>query len=307
MGKVSIIGSGNVGANTAFFIVEKGITDVYLYDIQEGLSTGKALDMMEAAPIRRYRNRIIGIDCIEDIRDSESVIIAAGKACTIGRKPEELLKGNMETVFGIVEKTVNISPGSIIIMATEPVDILTGMTAQRFALSRNKILGLGSIVDSSRLKSAVSRELSISAENIIAMAIGRHSGDMIVLPEYTVVSGIPLAQLLSEEKIRSLITGIKDAGNLMAELSECPGTYYTPSAAAAEVIDSIHMDLKRILSVSIEFSGEYGISGVAMSLPCVIGKNGIEKVLTPLLTEAEQNALAKSANAIKEIIADYNE
>jgi malate dehydrogenase len=307
VGKVSIIGSGNVGANTAFFIAEKGITDVYLYDIQEGLSTGKALDMMEAAPLRRYRNRIIGIDHIEDISDSESVVIAAGNACTIGRKPEELLQENMETVTGIVEKIVNISPGSIIIMATEPVDIITAMTAQRFALSRNKILGLGSIVDSSRLKSAVSKELSISAENIIAMAIGRHSGDMIVLSEYTAVSGIPLAQLLSEEKIWSLITGIKDAGNLMAELSECPGTYYTPSAAAAEVIDSIHMDLKRILPVSIEFSGEYGISGVAMSLPCVIGKNGVEKVLTPVLTEAEHNALAKSADAIKEIIADYNE
>jgi len=307
MGKVSIIGSGNVGTNTAFFVAEKGITDVFLYDIQEGLSTGKALDMMEAAPIRRYQSRIIGIENIEDIRDSESVVIAAGKTCTMGKKPEELLKDNMAIVFGIVKGIITFSPGSIIIMATEPVDILTIMTAQRFALSRNKILGLGSIVDVSRLKSAVSRELSISAESIIPMAIGRHSGEVIVLPDYTVVSGIPLTQLLSEKKIRGIITEIKDAGNLMAELSECPGTYYTPSAAAAEVIDSIHMNLKRILSVSIEFSGEYGISGVAMSLPCIIGKNGVEKVLTPVLTETEHEALVKSADAIKKIIAYYNE
>ena len=304
MEKVSIIGSGNVGANTAFFIAEKGVTNVYLYDIQKGLSTGKALDMMEAAPIRKYRNRITGIDDINDIINSESVIIAAGNACTLGMKREDLLAGNWGTVNEIVEKIQKNSPESIIIVATEPVDILTTLIAQRFGLPRNKLLGLGCILDSTRLKSAISRELSISAENITALVIGRHSDDMIFVTEYARISGIPLSQLMSEEKIESLKREVREAGSLMAELAECPGSYYTPSAAAAEVIDSIHMDLKRILPVSVVLSGEYGISGVAMSLPCIIGKNGVQRVLTPTLTGAQQKALEKSAQAIKGIIAN---
>ncbi|OHD72361.1 MAG: hypothetical protein A2W19_13515 [Spirochaetes bacterium RBG_16_49_21] len=307
MEKVSIIGSGNVGANTAFFIAEKGITNVYLYDIQDGISTGKALDMMEAAPIRKYRNCITGIDDINDIRNSESVIIAAGTACSVGMKQEKLLEENWETVSRIVEKIVQISPESIVIVATEPVDFLTTLIAQKFSLPRNKLLGLGCILDASRLKAAVSRELSISAENITAMVIGRDSDDMIVVSEYTRVSGIPLVQLIPEGKIKALIHEVREGGNLIAELSECPGSYYTPSAAAAEVIDAIHMDLKRILPVSVEMEGEYGTTGVAMSLPCVIGKNGVEKVLTPILTKAQQDALKKSAEAIKEIIAVYGE
>ena len=303
MEKVSIIGSGNVGANTAFFIAEKGVTNVYLYDIQKGLSTGKALDMMEAAPIRKYRNRITGIDDINDINNSESVIIAAGNACTLDVKREDLLAGNWGTVSEIVEQIQKTSPESIIIMATEPVDLLITLVAQRFGLLRNKLLGLGCILDSTRFKSAISRELSISAENITALVIGRHSEDMIFVPEYTRISGIPLAQLLPKEKIESLTSKVRESGSLMAELAECPGSYYTPSAAAAEVIDSIHMDLKRILPVSVVLSGEYGISGVAMSLPCSIGKNGVQRVLTPTLTGAQQKALEKSAQAIKGIIA----
>jgi malate dehydrogenase len=303
MEKVSIIGSGNVGSNTAFFIAEKGATDVYLYDIQEGLSKGKSLDMMEAAPIRKYRNRITGIDDISRIENSESVIIAAGNSCNLGMKTENLLAGNWETVRVIVEQIMSHSPDSIIIVATEPVDLLVGMIARTFKPPRNKLLGLGGIIDSTRMKSAISRELSISPENVTAMVIGRHAEDMIVLPEYTRVSGIPLNQLMPQETIEKLEDEVRKAGSLMAELAECPGTYYTPSAASAEVVDSIHMDLKRIMPASIKLEGEYGISGAALSLPCVIGKNGVERVLTPPLSESRRNALKKSAAAVMDIIA----
>jgi Malate/lactate dehydrogenases len=279
---------------------------VYLYDIQKGISTGKALDMMEAAPIRKYRNRITGIDDLGKIDGSESVVIATGSCCPVGMKREDLLEVNWSTVSEVVEKVFNVSPSCIIIMATEPVDLLTIMISRRFKIPRDKLLGLGCILDSTRLKSAISRELAISAENITAMVIGRDSDDMIILPQYTRVSGIPLTNFLPNEKIESLKKEVKEEGSLIAELAECPGSYYTPSAAAAEVIDSIHMDLKRILPVSVELKGEYGISGVALSLPCVIGKTGVEKVLTPVLTEAEHKALANSANALKEIIAGYN-
>jgi malate dehydrogenase len=303
MEKVSIIGSGNVGANTAFFIAEKGITEVYLYDIQEGISKGKSLDMMEASPIRKYRNRITGIDDISMIENSESVIIAAGNSCNLGIKTENLLAGNWETVRGIVEQIMIHSPDGVIIVATEPVDLLTGMIARVFKPPRNKLLGLGGIIDTTRFKSAISRELSISPENVTAMVVGRHAEDMIILPEYTRVSGIPLNQLMPQETIEKLEDEVRKAGGLMAELAECPGTYYTPSAAAAEVVDSIHMDLNRILPVSVKLDGEYGISDAALSLPCVIGKNGVERVLAPLLSESRRNALKKSASAVMDIIA----
>jgi malate dehydrogenase len=306
MEKVSIIGSGNVGANAAFFIAEKGITDVYLYDTQKGISTGKALDMAEAAPIRKYRNRITGIDDIGMTGGSESVVIAEGSSCPVGMKREDLLEINWGPVSELVEKVIKVSPGCVIIVATEPVDLLTIMISRRFKIPREKLLGLGCILDATRLKSAISRELSISAENITAMVIGRDSDDMIVLPEYTRVSGIPLQKLLSSEKIDSLKEEVRVGGILIAELAECPGSFYMPSAAAAEVIDAIHMDLKRILPVSVELNGEYGISGVALSLPCIIGKKGVEKVLTPVLTDAQQKALEKSAKEIKDKIAGKN-
>jgi malate dehydrogenase len=302
MEKVSIIGSGNVGANTAFFIAERGITNVCLYDIQEGISLGKALDMMEASPLRKYRNRITGIEDIGEISDSESVIIAAGSACSVGAKSESLFNSNWGPVSKIVEQVMHIAPESIMIVATEPVDLITTMIAQRYKLPRNRLLGLGGILNSARFKSAISKELSISPENITAMVIGRHTSDMIVVPEYTRISGVPLSMVMEEDIIKVLMNEVREAGDLMAELAECPGTYYTPSAAAAEVVDSIHMDLKRILSVTVELQGEYGVTSAALSLPCVIGKNGVEKVLTPVLTGAQEKALKKSGDAIKEFV-----
>ncbi|TAL37736.1 MAG: malate dehydrogenase [Spirochaetes bacterium] len=307
MEKVSIIGSGNVGANTAFFIAEKGITNVFLYDVVDGLSTGKALDMMEAAPMRGYRNRISGIGDIADIAGSETVIIAVGAGCSLGTKREDLLTLNWPVVSDVMEQIRKSSPNSIVVVATEPVDLLVTMIARNFPIPRERLIGLGGILDATRLKSAVARELSVSPDDVAAMVIGRHSSDMVVLPEYTRVSGIPVDRLLSAEKIDALKAEIAGAGALMAELAECPGTYYTPSAAAAEVVDAIHMDLKRILSISTVLNGEYGICGAALSLPCVIGKNGVEKVLEPVLNGAERDALDRSVAAIKEIVSTCTE
>ncbi len=302
MEKVSIIGSGNVGANTAFFIAEKGITSVVLHDVKEGLSTGKALDMMEAAPLRKYRNRIRGIDDISGIKNSETVIIAAGRGRTPGMKREDLAAENWAIIKEITEQVLKHSPDSIIIVATEPVDILTTLVVKEFTLDRTSVLGLGGILDATRLKYAISRKLNISTENITAMVMGRHSDDMIPVPEYTRISGIPLDQMMSGEEIKKLENEIKDVGNLIVEMAERSSAYYTPSAAAAEVVDSIHMDLKRILPVSVMLDGEYGITGSAMSIPCVVGKKGAERFLEPKLSKDQLDRLKASGRAIQDII-----
>ncbi len=302
MEKVSIIGSGNVGANTAFFIAEKGITNVVLHDMKEGLSTGKALDMMEAAPIRKYRNRITGIDDISGILNSETVIIAAGRGRTPGMKREDLAGENWKVLKEITGQVMKHSTESIIIVATEPVDILTTLVVKEFKLDRARVLGLGGLLDATRLKFAIARELNVSTENVTAMVIGRHSDDMIPLPQYSRVSGIPLDQLMSQDAIQNLEQETRDVGDLIVEMAERSSAYYTPSAAAAELVDSIHMDLKRILPVSVLLDGEYGITGSAMSIPCVIGKKGVEKFLAPELTKDQLGRLKASDKAIQDII-----
>jgi malate dehydrogenase len=303
MDKVSIIGSGNVGANAAFFIVEKGITDVVLYDIQDGLAMGKALDIMEAAPIRKYRNRIRGTDNFGDLSDSETIVIAAGRGCVTGIRPDSLLADNWRSVKEIVRELMKVSPESVIIVATEPVDAITTLIVREFRLPIERVLGLGGILEAARFQALVAGELSVSAENISVMAVGRHTHSMLLLPAYTRVSGIPLADLLSGQRIRELKREAGEGGNLITELSECPGSYYTPSAAIVEVVDAIHMDLKRIFPLSVMLAGEYGIDGIALTLPCVVGKGGVERILLPALTETEADELRQSAGEIEKILA----
>ena len=295
MGTIGIVGSGNVGANAAFFIAEKAIEDVLLFDTREGLPAGKSLDMMEAAPIRKYRSRIRRIGDIGEAAGSEAIIIAAGRTCPVGGKSAGLLGENWETVREITGTILKVSPGSVLVVATEPVDLLVGLIARTFAVPRERLLGLGGILDSTRLKAALSVELGISTENITAMVIGRHTDEMIAPVEYARVAGIPISQLMPEADIGRLMDGVRNADRLMAELSECPGSYYSPSASAAEAVEAIHRDMKRILPVSVELRGEYGIKGVALSLPCVIGAGGVERVLTPDLSRAERDALKGSA------------
>lgn len=303
MKKAGIIGSGNVGANAAFFIAERGFADVTLYDIQEGLSRGKALDMMEAAPIRKYRAGLDGVDDPVMIAGSATVIIAAGRGCPVGGELDGLLDANWAAVRDIVGMITKFSPESVLIVATEPVDLITSLIARDFAVPRARLLGLGGIVDAARFRSAISRELSVSAEDISALVLGRHSGEMIIPGQYARVAGVPLESLLPAERIAELSREARDAGSGMAEIAECPGTYYNPSAAAAEVAEAVHLDMKRILPVSVELRGEYGIEGVALSLPCVVGRGGVEKAFAPPLTVEQERSLKRSAETMKEILA----
>ena len=302
MEKISIIGSGNVGANAAFFIAEKGITHVFLYDIKEGISTGKALDMMEASPIRKYRNKIKGVEKIEEIGDSQTVVIAANQNIKAGMNREELLEGNIEVINEIGGKIKKITPESIVIIATEPVDILTAYFVKKFNYKREKVFGVGGILDSTRLKYFISKKLSISLENVTSLVIGPHNHSMIINPLFCRVSGIPLSQLLEEKEIEKITEEVKTAGKFIVEMAQKSRTYYSPSAAVAELADSIHMDLRRILPVSVLLSGEYGLNETAMSLPCVIGKNGIEKIILPKLSRSELTQLKNAADENKEIL-----
>jgi malate dehydrogenase len=298
MAQVSIIGGGNVGANAAFFIAEKGVTDVLLVDIQPGLSRGKMLDIMEAAPIRRYRNTLSGTDSLDDIKGSQLVVIAAGAIRTPGMRREDLYTVNAGLIRSLAPQVARLAPDSTVVVATEPVDGLTALFTRASGMPRTRVLGLGGILDSTRLRALIARELDVSMETVSAMVVGRHSDDMICIPRYCSVSGVPLPHLLSAERISAIVEETRTAGDLVVEMAKRSSSYYAPSAAVAELADSIHMNLNRIFPLSLMLEGEYGVRDAALSLPVVIGQSGVVRVLTPELTERERAIFIESARKI---------
>ncbi|MGO9311073.1 MAG: malate dehydrogenase [Spirochaetia bacterium] len=299
MAQVSIIGGGNVGANAAFFIAEKGVTDVLLVDIQPGLSRGKMLDIMEAAPIRRYRNFLSGSDSLPDIKGSEFVVVAAGAIRSPGMRREDLFTVNAGLIRTLAPEVARLAPESIVVVATEPVDGLTALFTRVSGMPRARVLGLGGILDSTRLRALISRELGVSMEIVSAMVVGRHSDDMLCLPRYCSVAGVPLTHLLPADRIAALVEETRTAGDLVVELAKRSSAYYAPSAAIAELADSVHMNLNRVFSVSFLLEGEYGVTDAALSLPAFVGSRGVARVLTPELTPDEIAVLRESGRKIK--------
>ena len=300
MANIGIIGSGNVGANTAFFIAEKVVGDVLLHDIQEGLSKGKALDMMEAAPVRGYRTKISGTDSMDDVLQCPIIIVAAGAVRKPGMKREDLFDQNRETVAEIAAKLKGSS--SIILLATEPVDLLTTVFANESGLPRKQVLGLGGLLDATRMRYLIAEELGVTMDNVSATVIGRHSDAMIPLPDYTTVSGVPVGKLLTSERLGEIFEKTRRAGDVIVEMAQRANSYYAPSAAACDVAEAVHRNTRRIMSLSVMLEGEYGVEGVAMNLPVVVGRNGLEQVLLPSLSASEESQFKQSADDLKRIL-----
>ena len=294
MANIGIIGSGNVGANTAFFIAEKVVGDVLLHDIQEGLSKGKALDMMEAAPVRGYRTEIQGTDNLEEVLKAPIIIVAAGAVREPGMKREDLFDRNKETISELARSMKGSS--SVVLLATEPVDLLTAVFVRESGLPRSQVLGLGAILDATRLRYLIADELGVAMDNVATTVIGRHSDAMIPLPDYCTVSGVPVGKLLTRERLDELFEKTRRAGDLIVEMAQRANSYYAPSAAACDVAEAVHRNTRRIMSLSIVLDGEYGLKGVAMNVPVVVGRNGAERVMLPNLSAAEESQIKQSAD-----------
>jgi len=299
---IGIVGSGNVGANTAFFLAEKGVDDVLLYDIQDGLAQGKALDMMEAAPIRGYRTKILGTTDIEAVLRSDVVIITAGAVRKPGMKRDELYSANKQIIQSYAGQIDSLETKVIIV--PEPVDLLTTVFAMASSLPREQIMGLGGILDATRLRFLISEKLGVSVDNVAAQVVGRHTDDMIIRQEYCSVSGISLDNFLSKDQIKDLFEQTRKAGSLIVDMAGQASAYYGPSAVIAELAEAICMDTGRLVSVSHLLSGQFGIQDIALSLPCVVGKKGVLKVIEPSLTKKEVQGLKKSSQLIKKTIEE---
>ena len=301
MANIAIIGAGNVGANTAFFIAERNIGGVVMYDIQDGLAQGKALDMMEAAPIRGYQHSINGTNDFQEVLDTRVAIMSAGGVRQPGMKREDLFAQNAEIVDSVAAEMKGYD-GTVVI-ATEPVDLMVMRFREQSGLDASRVVGLGGILDSTRLRYVLSRELGITTENINALVIGRHSDEMMPLLDYSRVSGVPVTTLMEQDDLERVVAEIRNAGDIIVEMSQRSSSYYGPSAAAADVTQAIVWDTKRILPVSRVWSGQYGISNVAMSLPVVLGHAGVERVLEPELSQDQVQKLKASADTISGIYA----
>ncbi|MGQ9618060.1 MAG: malate dehydrogenase [Candidatus Aminicenantia bacterium] len=308
--KISVIGAGYVGATTAQRLVEAELGDVVLLDVVEGIPQGKSLDMLQSGPVYGFDTSVIGTQDYKDTANSDIVVITAGFPRKPGMSRDDLLFKNFEIVKPVTEKVIKYSPNCIIIVVTNPLDAMTYVAYRVSGFPKNRVMGMAGILDSSRFSTFLAMELNVSVENIQAMVLGGHGDEMVPLPSYTTVAGIPVTDFISKERLSALIERTrKGGGEIVALLGKAgiPGApssaYYTPSAAVHLMVEAILKDKKKILPCSAYVEGEYGISETFLGVPVKLGANGIEQIIEVKLTPEEKSALEKSANAVKTLIA----
>jgi malate dehydrogenase len=301
--KVSIVGSGNVGATAAQRIVDKELADVVLIDIIEGVPQGKALDLLQSGPVEGYDSQVLGTNDYKDTADSDIVIITAGLPRRPGMSRDDLLMKNYEIVRGVTEQVVKVSPNSILIVVSNPLDAMVQTAFKVSGFPKQRVIGMAGVLDSARFRTFIAMELNVSVENIHAFVLGGHGDTMVPLPRYSTVSGIPITELLSKERIDALVKRTRDGGAEIVGLLKTGSAYYAPSASTVEMVEAIFKDKKKILPCAAYLEGEYGINGYYVGVPAKLGKGGIEQIIEIKLTPEENAALRKSADAVKELVS----
>ncbi len=302
MNKVSIIGAGNVGASTARLIAQKELADVVLVDIVEGLPQGKALDILESGPIEGFDSKIIGTNSYQKIKNSKVTVITAGLPRKPGMSRLDLLEKNHRIVKSIIQNIVETAPETIIVMVTNPLDVMTYVAFKESGFKSSHVLGQAGVLDSSRFRSFIAMELGVSVEDVQSMVLGGHGDSMVPLPRYTTVSGIPVTELLSSDVIERLINRTRKAGAEIIAHLKTSSAYYSPAAAIGQIVESILKDKKRIVPASSYLNGEYGLKNVYVGVPVKLGSQGVEEIIELELTEDELKALQRSAAIYVEAI-----
>ena len=300
--KVSIIGAGNVGATCAFRIAEKGYADVVLVDIVDGLPQGKGLDMLEATPIIDSDARITGTNRYEETADSDIVVITSGVARKPGMSRDDLVRTNMKIVQEVIGQVVQYSPHCIIIMVANPLDAMTQLALHLSKFPRSRVFGQSGILDSARFRTFIAQELDVSVEDVFTCVLGGHGDTMVPLTRLCTVGGVPVSELLSQEKIDSLVERTVKGGGEIVALLKTGSAFYAPGVATAQMVDAIILDRKKILPCAVRLDGEYGISGLVVGVPVKLGKNGIEQIIELKLTPEESAGLNRSAAAVRELL-----
>jgi malate dehydrogenase len=302
--KISIIGAGFVGATAAHWAAEKELGDVVLVDIIEGIPQGKALDLFEASPVEGFDSKVIGTNNYDETKNSDVVIITSGVPRKPGMSREDLLEINKKIIESVVAQVVERSPNAILIMVTNPLDSMTYLTVKRSGLPKERVIGMAGILDTARYKAFIAMELSVSVEDIQALLLGGHGDEMVPLPRFTTISGIPLSQLLPKETIDRLVDRTRKGGGEIVNLLKTGSAFYAPSAAAIQMTEAILKDKKRILPCCVYLNGEYGLKDICFGVPVKLGAKGVESIIELQLTDEEKALVTRSAESVKKSISE---
>lgn len=307
MDKVTVVGAGHVGATAAQYVAEKNLADVVLTDIVEGLPQGKALDLMQAAPVNYHDRKITGTNDYADTKDSDIIVITAGIARKPGMSRDDLLKTNAKIVQGVAQETFKHSPNAIYIVVTNPLDVMTHLVQETTKLDSKRVIGMAGVLDSSRFQTFIGMETGFSVEDIRAMVLGGHGDLMVPLTRLATVNGIPISELLPQAKIDEMVERTRNGGAEIVKLLKSGSAYYAPGASVAHMVEAILRDKNRLLPCAVKADGQYGLKDVYIGLPAVLGREGLKKIVEIKLIDEESKALQQSAKSIKENIDKMNE
>ncbi len=300
--KVTIVGAGHVGATCAYNIAHRRLADVVLVDILEGVPQGKALDMTEATPLTGGDCKITGTNNYIDTQDSDIVVITAGLARKPGMSRDDLLFKNVAIVGSVVEEIVKYSPDAILILVTNPLDAMVWVAEQKSGFPRERIMGMAGVLDSARFQSFIAMELGVSQENTHAFVLGGHGDTMVPLSRYSTVAGVPITELMTSEQVARIEDRTRNGGAEIVKLLGTGSAYYAPGEAVAEMVEAILLDKKKILPVAAKLQGEYGVDGLFVGVPAVLGAAGMERVFEIELTEQEQVEFDNSVAHVRELV-----
>ena len=301
--KISIIGAGNVGATTAHWLAAKEICDIVLLDIVGGMPQGKALDLLEAAPVAGFDAEIKGTNSYEDTKNSDIVVITSGIARKPGMSRDDLISTNARIVKEVTQNAAKHSPNSILIVVTNPLDAMVYVASKVSGFPKQRIIGMAGVLDSTRFRTFIAKELDISVRDVDAIVLGGHGDSMVPLPRYSTVNGIPITELLPKDRIDAIVERTRKGGEEIVNLLKTGSAYYAPAASVAEMAESILKDKKRILPCAAYCKSEYGVGGYFVGVPVKLGRKGAEKVIELKLTLEENSLFKKSVEQVKNMAA----
>ena len=302
MAKVTIIGSGNVGATAAMFIAQKGLANVVLIDIIEGIAQGKALDIWEAMPLFGSNVKVIGSTSYQEAKDSDIVVITAGMPRRAGMSRDDLLNINKKIIISICQKIKKYTPSAVIIVVTNPVDTICYLALKSLGFPKQRVIGMAGVLDSTRYRAFIANTLRENVNNVKAMVLGTHGDLMVPLIKHTIVKGVPISEIFEKEEIRKLVERTRFAGGEIVNLLKKGSAYYAAGASILEIVEAILTENKKVLPCSVYLEGEYGINGIYIGVPCVLNKKGLQEIKEFKLTREERKEFHKSALKIKDMI-----
>lgn len=300
--KITVVGAGFVGSTCAHWAAAKELGDVVLVDINEGAAKGKALDLYEASPVEQFDSHVTGTSDYKDTEGSDIVIITAGIPRKPGMSRDDLLATNAKIMKDVCAGVKQYSPHAVVIVVSNPLDAMAYVAYKELGFPRNRVIGMAGVLDSARYRTFISEAMNVSVKDIVATVLGGHGDTMVPLPRYTTIGGIPMTELLPKEKIDQIVTRTRNGGAEIVGLLKTGSAYYAPAASAVQMAESILKDQRRILPCAALLEGEYGVKGIFVGVPCLLGANGMEKVIEMKLNDEEKAGLNHSIKAVEELV-----